>query len=146
MTTGTLHRQVEQKLKDHDVRYTKGRRAVVSALADSDGPRSAAELSDNLEGTVPLSSLYRTLTVLEEADVVVPHFATKGLARYELAEWLTGHHHHLVCIECGRVEDIEVPPRYERQVHQLVEDISSEASFTPINHALEIEGRCSECE
>ena len=138
------HRQVEQRLSDHDVRYTRGRRAVVTALDAADGPRSAAELAPDLP-SVPLSSLYRSLAVLEEADVVVPHLSTKGVARYELAEWLAGHHHHLVCVECGRVEDVDVPERYEAQVHELVGVLSSQASFTATNHALEIEGTCSEC-
>lgn len=145
VTTATIHRQVEQRLRTHDVRYTRGRRAVVAALADSDGPRSAAELRALLGEVVPLSSMYRTLTVLEDAEVVVPHLATKGLARYELAEWLTGHHHHLVCVQCGRVEDVDVPHDEERQVHDLVEAIAGSASFRATNHALEIEGRCSRC-
>ncbi len=140
----SMHRQVEQRLQDHDIRYTSGRRAVVDALDTADGPRSAAELAPDLP-SVPLSSLYRTLSVLEEAEVVVPHLSTKGVARYELAEWLAGHHHHLVCIECGRVEDVDVPDRYEAQVHDLVGAISSQASFTATNHALEIEGTCAEC-
>jgi Fur family ferric uptake transcriptional regulator len=138
------HRQVEQRLTDHDVRYTRGRRAVVGALEAADGPRSAAELAPDLP-SVPLSSLYRTLAVLEEAEVVVPHLSTKGIARYELAEWLAGHHHHLVCVGCGRVEDVEVPERYEAQVHELVGELSSQASFSATNHALEIEGMCSDC-
>ena len=138
------HRQVELRLTDRDVRYTRGRRAVVDALETADGPRSAAELAPDLP-SVPLSSLYRTLAVLEEADVVVPHLSTKGVARYELAEWLVGHHHHLVCVECGRVEDVDVPERYEAQVHELVDVLSSQSSFTATNHALEIEGRCAEC-
>lgn len=145
MASSALHRQVEQRLVDRDVRYTRGRRMVVSALAESDGPRSAAELNERMGSTIPLSSLYRTLAVLEDAEIVSPHFATKGLARYELAEWLTGHHHHLVCIECGTVEDIEIPAHYEKQVNVLVNDIAAEASFTATNHALEIEGRCERC-
>jgi Fur family transcriptional regulator, ferric uptake regulator len=145
MASSALHRQVDQRLRESETRYTKGRRAVVNALADSDGPRSAAELSSQLGESVPVSSLYRTLSILEEAGVVVPHLATKGLARYELSEWLTGHHHHLVCTECGRVEDIDVPPKYEAQVHKLVDAIASGVAFTATNHALEIEGRCARC-
>ncbi|MFQ5966691.1 MAG: Fur family transcriptional regulator [Acidimicrobiia bacterium] len=141
----TLDRQVHERLRDNDARYTKGRRAVVEALARADGPRSAAELSVQIGDVVPLSSLYRSLALLEEAGVVVPHYATKGLTRYELAEWLTAHHHHLVCVNCGAVEDIEIPAPYETQVRALVDDIGAIVSFTPLNHALEIEGHCSRC-
>ena len=143
MTT-TLHRQVEKRLMDNDARYTRGRRTVVDALAEAEGPRSAAELTNQLHG-VPLSSLYRTLAVLEEADIVTPHLATKGIARYELAEWLTGHHHHLVCIECGRVEDIEIPDGHEDRLRDLIREVSDAAAFAATDHALEIEGRCNRC-
>jgi Fe2+ or Zn2+ uptake regulation protein len=145
MTNAGIHRQVEARLGGADVRYTKGRRIVVEALANGNGPRSASELHEDLGASLPLSTLYRTLAVLEESDVVVPHFATKSLARYELAEWLTGHHHHLVCIDCGQVEDVDVPEQYEAQVDALVVAISSEISFVATSHALEIEGRCARC-
>jgi Fur family transcriptional regulator, ferric uptake regulator len=141
----TVHRQVEHQLNERDVRYTRGRRVVVAALVDADGPRSAAELSAELVAAVPLSSIYRTLSVLEETGIVTPHFATKGLARYELAEWLTGHHHHLVCVGCGAVEDVDVPEDTEVQVRSLVDGIAADAGFTSINHALEIEGLCKDC-
>lgn len=145
MTPPSLDREVEKRLREHDIRYTRGRRVVISALAASDGPRSAAELHQEIGPTVPLSSLYRSLTTLEEAGVVMPHLGARSLTRYELAEWLAGHHHHLVCIVCGSVEDVEVPRQREAEVRGLVDDISAAASFTPVNHALEIEGRCARC-
>lgn len=145
MTTPSIEREVEKRLNDHEVRYTRGRRAVVSALAGTDGPKSASELHGVIGPGVPLSSLYRSLTTLEEAGVVIPHFGAKGLTRYELAEWLTGHHHHLVCVVCGSVEDVEIPTAYESQVRGLVDTISAIASFTPLNHALEVEGQCARC-
>ncbi len=73
------------------------------------------------------------------------HFGAKSITRYELAEWLTGHHHHLVCIDCGAVEDIEIPKEQESQVVGLVDRVAAAASFTPIDHALEINGRCARC-
>ena len=144
MTT-SLDREVENRLASHQVRYTGGRLAVVAALAGSDGPLSASELYAETGGALPLSSIYRSLTVLEEAGVLAPHHGAKGLTRYELAEWLKGHHHHLVCIDCGAVEDVAVADHHETQVDEVVTAISSKASFTPLNHALEIEGRCARC-
>lgn len=146
MPTSSLNREVEKRLSDSNVRYTSGRNAVVNALAAAEGPRSAAELHDEIGPDVPLSSLYRSLTVLEAAGIVVPHFGTKGLTRYELAEWLTGHHHHLVCIQCGAVEDIDVPPSQERRVRDLVAEVAGTVNFKPLDHTLEIEGRCSRCQ
>ena len=144
MTT-TLDRQVERRLADVDVRYTKGRRVVISALAEADGPRSAAELSQVLGESVPVSSLYRSLAVLEEAGVLAPHYSSPGLTRYELAEWLSGHHHHLVCIECGQVQDLPASPAVEDRLQAIVADVARDASFSETNHALDIEGRCAQC-
>ncbi|MGB7861055.1 MAG: Fur family transcriptional regulator [Acidimicrobiia bacterium] len=140
-----MEREIETRLRENEVRYTSGRKAVVAALSSSDGPRSAAELHGQLGERVPLSSLYRSLSVLEESGVLVPHFGMKGVTRYELADWLQGHHHHLICVVCGAVEDVSLPGNYEQEVTDLVDDIGRLVSFEPIDHALEIEGRCSRC-
>ncbi len=145
MIKSNLERQVEIRLREHDVRFTSGRRAVVEALARASGPMSAAELDEELGAEVPLSSIYRTLSVLEDAGVVAHHLGAKGLTRFELAEWLTGHHHHLVCIDCGSVSDIDIPSPQEESVRGLVSEIAALASFSATDHALEIEGRCARC-
>lgn len=145
MPAASIDRDVARRLADHDVRYTSGRRTVVATLAGADGPLSASELHARVEGAVPLSSIYRSLATLEEAGVLAPHHGTRGITRYELAEWLRGHHHHLVCLSCGAVEDVDVPDRHEAQVDRVVRSISDAASFTPTNHALEIEGECARC-
>lgn len=145
VASSSLDREVAQRLADHDVRYTSGRQAVIDGMASSGGPLSASELHQHIGGSLPLSSIYRSLSVLEEAGVLAPHHGTKGLTRYELAEWLKGHHHHLVCIDCGTVEDVPVTDTHESQVDRVISEISSTAAFTPINHALEIEGRCARC-
>lgn len=146
MTKSTLERQVELRLLDNEVRFTRGRKAVVHTLSAASGPMSAAELASVLGPEVPLSSLYRTLAILEESGVVAHHLGAKGLTRYELAEWLAGHHHHLVCVECGSVADVEIPTDQEESVRAMVSEIAAVASFTPTDHALEIEGRCASCQ
>ena len=141
----TLDRQVQHRLKDRDVRYTRARRAVVEALAQAGGPRSAAELHADIGPAVPLSSLYRSIATLEQAGVLTPHHGARSLTRYELAEWLAGHHHHLVCTSCGSVEDIDIPADQEAMVRRLVDAIAADADFTAASHALEIEGLCGRC-
>lgn len=140
-----VDREIERRLADHSVRYTKGRRAVVAAISAADGPLATSELHLQVAPPVPLSSLYRSLAVLEAAGVVVPHYGTGGVTRYELAEWLTGHHHHLVCVHCGSVEDVEIPSEHEDQVRELIDKLSRSASFRAVNHSLEIEGECARC-
>jgi Fur family ferric uptake transcriptional regulator len=141
--TASVERQIESRLRDRDVRYTRGRRALIGALSSADGPKSASELF--VELGMPLSSVYRSLNVLEEAGVVIPHHGARGLTRYEMAEWLAGHHHHLVCVNCGSVEDIQIPQGHETRLTSIIRDVATAASFTPTDHSLEIEGRCSRC-
>lgn len=145
MTETNLEKQIATRLKERDIRLTTGRRTIVRSLGIADGPRSASDLYASIGDSVPLSSIYRSLAVLEEAGVVSPHYSTKGVTRYELAEWLMGHHHHLVCLECGQVEDIEIAPEIETQLEAIVESIGRDVSFSPRDHALEIEGSCSRC-
>jgi len=118
---------------------------VVATLERADGPLSASEVHANLAGEVPVSTVYRTLAVLEESGVVQPHHSSKGITRYEIAEWLAGHHHHLVCINCGAVEDIELPQDLETRLERLVGQVSEMSAFSASGHSLEVEGRCTRC-
>lgn len=136
-------RQAADHLSGRRVRFTPGRRAVFRVLARADGPLSAAEIDDRL-GEVPLSSIYRTLAVLEDAELLAPHNA-RGITRYEVADWLAGHHHHLVCGECGAVEDVVLPTGLEDALVAVVGSVAEGAGFVPDGHSLEIEGRCSRC-
>lgn len=145
MQPSLTERQVEQHLLDERIRFTRGRRAVVRALTGAEGPMSAAELHEALHRNVPLSSLYRSLNVLEEAGVLAPHHSTRGLIRYELAEWLTGHHHHLVCVDCGAVDDIRLTGDQEGALEALVGQVTAAAGFQGSGHVLEIDGRCPRC-
>jgi Fur family ferric uptake transcriptional regulator len=138
-------RLVEERLTESGVRYTGGRRRVVAALERADGPMSAAELHEGLSGKVPVSSVYRTLAVLEGVGVVEPHHSAKGITRYEIAEWLAGHHHHLVCIGCGAVEDVELPESLEKQLERLVGQVSRISEFSSSGHSLEVDGLCTRC-
>ncbi len=140
-----LEQRVGERLGARRVRFTDTRRATVRVLARAGGPRTASELHDTLRDRVPLSSLYRTLTVLEDAGVLDRSHDAQGVARYEPAEWLLGHHHHLVCVECGAVKDIQIAPQVETEVSRLVERIATEAGYTATGHKIEVEGICRSC-
>lgn len=144
MSDTELHETIKRRLAEHDVRYTGGRRAVVLAMHGSSGPRSAAELAERVDD-VPLSSLYRTLTILDEAGVVERHHDAEGVARFELAEWIAGHHHHVVCQDCGLVEDVVVEPEAEIAVAAVVGRLAEQAGFEAKSHVLEVVGVCAGC-
>ncbi|MFQ5948873.1 MAG: Fur family transcriptional regulator [Acidimicrobiia bacterium] len=133
------------RLAEFEVRYTKGRRRVVHALTGASGPMSAAELHRGLGRRVPLSSLYRTLSVLGEAGVLERFHDPDGFTNYELAEWLSGHHHHLVCVECGLTEDLELSPALERSLGVIVKAAATKRGFEIAGHRLDLEARCEAC-
>jgi Fe2+ or Zn2+ uptake regulation protein len=141
-----LHELVKERLATDEIRYTTGRRSVVASIQMASGPRTAAELSRGPRMAVPVSSMYRTLSILEETDVLRKHHGPDGVARYELAEWLTGHHHHLVCVSCGAIEDIEVPRHAESELNAIVDSLGEDAGFRVLDHVLEIEGVCRSCD
>lgn len=138
-----LHEAVRRRLAEHDIRYTRGRQSLITALVRLEGPESAADLHRRMN--VPLSSLYRSLTVLDQAGVLEKHHDAGGLARFELAEWLTGHHHHLVCVDCGMVEDVELDRDAEQLLERLAVRAAKEAGYEQTGHNLEVEGLCQSC-
>lgn len=140
-----LEQAVEQRLASKGVRLTRGRRATLRAIAERDGPRTAAEIQADLSDTIPLSSLYRSLSVLETAGVLTAQHDAEGIMRFELAEWLTGHHHHLVCISCGTAVDVVPDTEQEHAIEQLIEQMAAASGFAVTGHRFEIEGRCASC-
>ena len=145
MVSPQIEQQIVSRLTAFDIRYTRGRRRVVQALARADGPRSASDLHKELDQAVPLSSLYRSLSVLTGAGVLAPHHGSGGVIRYELAEWLMGHHHHLVCDICGTIDDIELSENSEVILNTLVSGATRSRDFVATGHALEIGGLCISC-
>jgi Fur family ferric uptake transcriptional regulator len=141
--TTELHESVRRRLAEREIRYTSGRKAVVTAMVRLAGPESAAELHRRM--SVPLSSLYRSLTVLDEAGVLEKHHDADGLARFELAEWISGHHHHVVCIDCGAVEDVQLSESQERELQRLASTVAAGAGYELTGHNLEVEGLCRKC-
>jgi len=144
-TPSELHELVEIHLRRIDQRYTSGRQAVVTLLATFGRPMSISDISDALPD-IPRSSAYRHLSDLQLAGVVRRIAANDEFARFELAEDLTHHHHHLLCTLCGRVIDVTPSPRFERTVAAMVADLTSEQGFHATSHALDVIGHCASCQ
>jgi len=95
---------------------------------------------------VPRSSAYRHLGDLHAVGVVRRVAANDEFTRYELAEDLTEHHHHLLCTHCGTVLDVTPTPDFERNVTSMVDQLAAQQSFHVTSHALDVLGHCSTCE
>ena len=97
------------RLRRDGQRYTDNRRQLVQVLSESADPLTIPEILRRRDDLAQ-SSVYRNLSVLERAGVVQKIVTTDEWARYELAEDLTEHHHHLICSSCGAVRDFTVSP------------------------------------
>jgi len=133
-------------LLDRGVRLTNARRHVIRSLVDHPGPRSAADLDVAMRRKVPLSSIYRTLLILEESGLLTRLRDGDGVAKYELSERVTGeHHHHFVCTRCGRTDEVAISEKLEEAITLLIDAIGSERGYEVTDHRLELEGVCEEC-
>jgi Fe2+ or Zn2+ uptake regulation protein len=142
--SSTLHDTVGRMLRAHAQRLTPARQRLVDILSSADGPRSIPEILA-ARGGLAQSSVYRNLVVLEDAGVVHRMSTSDGFARYELAEDLTEHHHHLVCSSCGRVEDLPATPAVERSVAAAIDQAAQRAGFRTEHHRLDLVGVCARC-
>ncbi|MGB5952591.1 MAG: transcriptional repressor [Ornithinimicrobium sp.] len=120
-------------------RPTRQQAAVSARLGEIDDFTSAQDLHARMRiagDNVGLATVYRTLTALAAAGEVDVLRAGDGEAAYRMCS--TGHHHHLVCRECGRTVEIEGPT-----VERWAERVAAEHGFGDVSHTLEIFGTCS---
>ncbi len=139
-----LHDTAAERLRGVQQRYTRGRQALVQALAAAGRPLSIPEILAG-DPSIPQSSVYRNLTVLEQAHVVRKVQGSDEFSRFELAEDLTSHHHHLVCVSCGSVDDYTVPLRFERSMAKAIDEVAAETGFRAEFHRLDLVGICARC-
>lgn len=143
MTTD-LHTTIRDLLRRTRQRYTLGRQQLVELLLEVDRPVTIPELMD-LGAHQSQSSLYRNLAIMEQAGAVRRLASVDDVARYELDEELTGHHHHLVCSLCGRIDDITLGEDFETQMRQAVDRTSQDSGYRLSAHHLELVGTCPDC-
>ena len=90
-------------------------------------------LSENLE--IGLATVYRVLTQFEQAGILSRNYFETGKAVVELNEG--SHHDHLVCIDCGRVEEFQ-----DDEIEKRQHEIADRHGFEIVDHTLAIYGRC----
>ena len=145
VTGNDLQTLVASRLRRVGQRYTIGRRLLIDALARATRPVTTAELIA-LETRLSQSTTYRNLAILEQAGVVHRVIGSDDFARFELAEEFTGHHHHhLVCVSCGAVEDFEAPRGVEQGLADAIGQFMSATGFRAEAHRLDLLGTCADC-
>lgn len=144
MTNETLDDDVAARLRTAEQRYTGGRRRLVAVLRESEAPLTIQQILA-ADRALAQSSVYRNLAILEEVGAVSRIVTHDDFARYELAEDLTGHHHHLICTACGDVSDFSLTPAVEDELDSALRKIAKRSGFDPEGHRLDLVGVCGDC-
>ena len=129
------------KLSEQGYRLTPQRMLVLSAIENSNDHISAEEIYAQVVAKyshVNISTVYRTLELLNRLGLVTETDLGGGKVRYHPAG--KGHHHHLVCQECGKVIDLD-----ETVLYPLKKVLLREYKFSADLRHLGIFGRCADC-
>jgi Fe2+ or Zn2+ uptake regulation protein len=141
----SLHDAVAHRLHRAGQRRTTTRDALVDVLAGAGRPLTIPEILDAGTGLAQ-SSVYRNLVMLEQAGVVHRIVTNAEFARFELAEDLTGdHHHHLICSSCGAVQDAPASSAIERAVDRAIDEVERATGFRTTAHRIDLMGLCRDC-
>lgn len=123
--------------KPKAARATAQKAAIVAALHESDQALTAQELHERLD-KVGLATVYRNLTRLSEDGEIDSIRRPSGEAAYRACGH--GHHHHLICRECGKVVEL-----HDCSLDEWGRTIGAEYGFSGIEHQAELTGTCQEC-
>jgi Fur family ferric uptake transcriptional regulator len=129
------------RLSEKGYRLTPQRMMVMSAIENSDHHISAEEIYAKVVAKYPhlnISTVYRTLELLHWLGLVTETDLGGGRVRYHPVD--KGHHHHLVCQECGKVVDLD-----ESVLGNLKTAIRRDYKFDPDIRHMAFFGRCVDC-
>lgn len=120
------------------LRITGQRRVIVQILMDADDHPDADELHSmvrKVDRSISIATVYRTLQVLEQMNIVAKRDFGDGRARYEISVGQRDHHHHMIDIESGEVIEF-----YNQELEDLKMRIADELGFDLVDHHLELFG------
>ncbi len=131
-----------EALREQGYRITPQRQLILAALQQSNDHISAEEIHARILDKYPhvnISTVYRTLELLKNLDLVTETDLGSGLFRYHFAD--KGHHHHLICEKCGTTTEVD-----ESLLLPIKRTVFNEYGFRANISHLAIFGRCSKCE
>lgn len=128
---------MERRLLAGGYRLTAPRRALIEAMQDL-GERFTAEELVADAPTVGRATVFRTLRLLQDLGLVCQVVLPDGGLEYRIDE--AGHHHHLVCTECGAIGDFS-----GCDIDDLLAELARRTGYDIDRHRLEVYGRCARC-
>lgn len=127
---------LEQRCVDAGLKMTGQRRVILEVLGSSEDHPSVEDVYDRakkLDTSISIATVYRTLSLLDELELVVRHEFQEGYSRYEVN---SEHHHHLVDLETGQVIEFQ-----NEELEKLKEKIAHDLGYELIDHRLELYGK-----
>ncbi|MCK9485900.1 MAG: transcriptional repressor [Dehalococcoidia bacterium] len=118
-------------------RLTGPRRHLLEVM-EGMGDHFAADDVLSAAPEVGRATVFRTLRLLQELGVVCQVVLDQGALAYRLAP--EEHHHHLLCVECGAVQDFS-----SDALEAVFEDVQARTGYAVEAHRLEVYGRCPDC-
>ncbi|MBX3181273.1 MAG: transcriptional repressor [Polyangiaceae bacterium] len=137
--TDRLREQLDAYMNEHGLRNTEQRRVIVDTFFEFGAHATVDELLAEVrkaDSRIGYATVYRTLKMLSESGVVDERRFDDGITRYELADD-DAHHDHLICTECGFIQEFEEP-----LIEELQERVAARFGFSLAHHKLELYGTC----
>ncbi|MCC5467699.1 Fur family transcriptional regulator [Pelosinus baikalensis] len=137
---------IRQKFQEKQYKLTPQRRIILEAFVDHQDEHLSAEDVHTIvrqhSSEIGLATVYRTLELFSELDVLQKMDFGDGRSRYEINEKTTPHHHHhLICLSCSKVKEFE-----DDLLETLETVISRKSNFTIVDHQVKFYGYCEECQ
>lgn len=130
----------QKDLKNAGLKATLPRLKILELFEKSDDRHLSAEdvykVLLNAGDDVGLATVYRVLTQFEDAGLLVRHHFESGKAVFELNAG--GHHDHIVCVKCGKVEEF-----YDEEIERRQREAAESRGFKIQEHSLIIYGVCN---
>ncbi|WP_406678545.1 Fur family transcriptional regulator [Moorella sp. ACPs] len=133
-----------QKLHQLDYKVTPQRQVILKAFLENAAEHLSAEEVYNIVKErypdIGLATVYRTLDLLAELDILQKINFGDGRTRYELDQNETHYHHHMICLGCGRVQEFD-----DDLLESLEKLLTHQTGFHITDHQLKFFGYCREC-
>lgn len=124
------------KCAEAGLKMTGPRKVILRLLDEAEDHPSVEtiyERAREIDSSISLATVYRTLNLLDEHDLVLRHEFQEGFSRFEVNE---EHHHHLIDVETGDVVEFK-----NEELERIKEKIARELGFELVDHTLELYGR-----
>lgn len=142
-----MYENFKEILKSHGLKVTNQRVILLEALSKHKGehltPEEIYEIVKEEHPEIGLATVYRTIQLLCQLELVEKVVLVDGIVRYEMAERDRGsahHHHHIICLDCGNVESFE-----DDLLENLESAIAKKTGFEVVNHEVKFYGYCNKC-